>query len=138
MFFFYFKNVVNATWNSADLIEVKKVVHGLSAIPFEILFEFDTNSRKRGHSLKLRKKRCQRDLRLYFFRKEWWHCGTLWMSSVCPVSYTHLRAHETGRNLVCRLLLEKKRSQVVHKLSLIHIWRCRRIERCRSRWSPYH
>ena len=23
-----------------------------------------------------------------------------------PVSYTHLRAHETGRNLVCRLLLE--------------------------------
>ena len=22
------------------------------------------------------------------------------------VSYTHLRAHETGRNLVCRLLLE--------------------------------
>ena len=27
-----------------------------------------------------------------------------------PVSYTHLRAHETGRNLVCRLLLEKKTS----------------------------
>src|SRR5678809_1156331 len=23
------------------------------------------------------------------------------------VSYTHLRAHETGRNIVCRLLLEK-------------------------------
>src|SRR5665213_1400086 len=26
---------------------------------------------------------------------------------IFPVSYTHLRAHETGRNLVCRLLLEK-------------------------------
>ena len=26
----------------------------------------------------------------------------------------------------------------VWRLSLIHIWRCRRIERCRSRWSPYH
>src|SRR5678810_1103404 len=25
------------------------------------------------------------------------------------VSYTHLRAHETGRKLVCRLLLEKKK-----------------------------
>ena len=25
-----------------------------------------------------------------------------------------------------------------YSLSLIHIWRCRRIERCRSRWSPYH
>ena len=28
--------------------------------------------------------------------------------SAGTVSYTHLRAHETGRNLVCRLLLEKK------------------------------
>ena len=28
------------------------------------------------------------------------------------VSYTHLRAHETGRNLVCRLLLEKKKCKV--------------------------
>ena len=26
----------------------------------------------------------------------------------------------------------------IEDLSLIHIWRCRRIERCRSRWSPYH
>ncbi|MHA6498949.1 hypothetical protein ACX3VG_20775 [Escherichia coli] len=27
-----------------------------------------------------------------------------------PVSYTHLRAHETRRHRVCRLLLEKVRS----------------------------
>src|SRR5678815_6062032 len=27
-----------------------------------------------------------------------------------PVSYTHLRAHETPEHLVCRLLLEKKKS----------------------------
>ena len=26
----------------------------------------------------------------------------------------------------------------VLKLSLIHIWRCRRYAVCRSRWSPYH
>ena len=31
------------------------------------------------------------------------------------VSYTHLRAHETGRNLVCRLLLEKKKKQPYKK-----------------------
>src|SRR5678809_624115 len=31
------------------------------------------------------------------------------MPKLVPVSYTHLRAHETGRNLVCRLLLEKKK-----------------------------
>ena len=30
---------------------------------------------------------------------------------VPAVSYTHLRAHETGRNLVCRLLLEKKKKK---------------------------
>ena len=28
--------------------------------------------------------------------------------SICAVSYTHLRAHETDSYLVCRLLLEKK------------------------------
>src|SRR5665213_3851043 len=27
-----------------------------------------------------------------------------YMAAIKPVSYTHLRAHETGRNLVCRLL----------------------------------
>ena len=30
------------------------------------------------------------------------------------------------------------RGNAWERLSLIHIWRCRRIERCRSRWSPYH
>eukprot|EP00657_Telonema_sp_P-1_P008801 TRINITY_DN30872_c0_g1_i1.p1 TRINITY_DN30872_c0_g1~~TRINITY_DN30872_c0_g1_i1.p1 ORF type:complete len:116 (+),score=39.10 TRINITY_DN30872_c0_g1_i1:74-421(+) len=31
-----------------------------------------------------------------------------------PVSYTHLRAHETVLDLVCRLLLEKKKKQQMH------------------------
>ena len=30
---------------------------------------------------------------------------------VTPVSYTHLRAHETPEHLVCRLLLEKKKQK---------------------------
>src|SRR5450756_2732259 len=29
-------------------------------------------------------------------------------TNIFPVSYTHLRAHETRHDLVCRLLLEKK------------------------------
>src|SRR5450756_2863108 len=29
-----------------------------------------------------------------------------------PVSYTHLRAHETRHDLVCRLLLEKKKNTI--------------------------
>ena len=35
--------------------------------------------------------------------------AVLW--PICPVSYTHLRAHETRHDLVCRLLLEKKNIQ---------------------------
>ena len=31
------------------------------------------------------------------------------MENPSPVSYTHLRAHETPEHLVCRLLLEKKK-----------------------------
>ena len=31
------------------------------------------------------------------------------MPYILPVSYTHLRAHETDSYLVCRLLLEKKK-----------------------------
>ena len=47
----------------------------------------------------------------------------------------------------CQLIADSGRPQLrsahtnvltVPRLSLIHIWRCRRIERCRSRWSPYH
>eukprot|EP01017_Pseudomicrothorax_dubius_P047349 TRINITY_DN8498_c0_g1_i1.p1 TRINITY_DN8498_c0_g1~~TRINITY_DN8498_c0_g1_i1.p1 ORF type:complete len:138 (-),score=29.90 TRINITY_DN8498_c0_g1_i1:3-416(-) len=31
--------------------------------------------------------------------------------TIRPVSYTHLRAHETPEHLVCRLLLEKKKKK---------------------------
>src|SRR5450756_1928832 len=35
-------------------------------------------------------------------------------NSMVPVSYTHLRAHETRHDLVCRLLLEKKKTTKQH------------------------
>ncbi len=35
-----------------------------------------------------------------------------------PASYTHLRAHETGRNLVCRPLLEKKNTFFAYAFTL--------------------
>ena len=34
--------------------------------------------------------------------------GMVGQRFISPVSYTHLRAHETDSYLVCRLLLEKK------------------------------
>src|SRR5678816_2656981 len=44
---------------------------------------------------------------VYFgFTRYWIALGIL----VASVSYTHLRAHETPEHLVCRLLLEKKKT----------------------------
>ena len=37
--------------------------------------------------------------------------GEIFVNDIQAVSYTHLRAHETGRNIVCRLLLEKKKKK---------------------------
>ena len=34
-----------------------------------------------------------------------------------PVSYTHLRAHETVLDLVCRLLLEKKKNNTSNNIN---------------------
>eukprot|EP00658_Telonema_sp_P-2_P034769 TRINITY_DN25376_c0_g1_i2.p2 TRINITY_DN25376_c0_g1~~TRINITY_DN25376_c0_g1_i2.p2 ORF type:complete len:115 (-),score=30.38 TRINITY_DN25376_c0_g1_i2:18-362(-) len=45
------------------------------------------------------------DLSTSWFRSEK-DCG------MSPVSYTHLRAHETPEHLVCRLLLEKKKKKI--------------------------
>ena len=47
------------------------------------------------------------------------HSGDAYVAAVlealiadpAPVSYTHLRAHETVLDLVCRLLLEKKKTR---------------------------
>eukprot|EP00658_Telonema_sp_P-2_P078966 TRINITY_DN7525_c0_g1_i9.p1 TRINITY_DN7525_c0_g1~~TRINITY_DN7525_c0_g1_i9.p1 ORF type:complete len:123 (+),score=16.98 TRINITY_DN7525_c0_g1_i9:400-768(+) len=36
-----------------------------------------------------------------------------------PVSYTHLRAHETPEHLVCRLLLEKKKKKKICHSSIL-------------------
>eukprot|EP00658_Telonema_sp_P-2_P046208 TRINITY_DN3431_c0_g1_i2.p1 TRINITY_DN3431_c0_g1~~TRINITY_DN3431_c0_g1_i2.p1 ORF type:complete len:116 (-),score=16.00 TRINITY_DN3431_c0_g1_i2:71-418(-) len=41
-------------------------------------------------------------------------------SALIPVSYTHLRAHETPEHLVCRLLLEKKKKKIINKIIIIN------------------
>eukprot|EP00657_Telonema_sp_P-1_P008671 TRINITY_DN30345_c0_g1_i1.p2 TRINITY_DN30345_c0_g1~~TRINITY_DN30345_c0_g1_i1.p2 ORF type:complete len:112 (-),score=29.37 TRINITY_DN30345_c0_g1_i1:29-364(-) len=48
------------------------------------------------------------------------YCGVVAPSSCHPVSYTHLRAHETVLDLVCRLLLEKKIKPVSYTHILVH------------------
>src|SRR5450759_5080412 len=41
------------------------------------------------------------------FSSKYLRCRVWWIT--ISVSYTHLRAHETRHDLVCRLLLEKKK-----------------------------
>ena len=41
------------------------------------------------------------------------------LNTYIPVSYTHLRAHETVLDLVCRLLLEKKQTKQLQQHTLL-------------------
>jgi len=50
-----------------DLIEVFKIIHGLSSVNFSTFFEYSTHNRTRDHSVKLNKKRSRLDLRQHFF-----------------------------------------------------------------------
>ena len=46
--------------------------------------------------------------------------------------------YPSGRFTLAFVGYGSESDHTVLELSLIHIRRCRRIERCRSRWSPYH
>ena len=59
--------------------------------------------------------------------------GTNWLSSSKPCAYCQTAWSELKPEVVLATIIDPEWC-----LSLIHIWRCRRIERCRSRWSPYH
>eukprot|EP00831_Metopus_contortus_P070390 TRINITY_DN63866_c0_g1_i1.p1 TRINITY_DN63866_c0_g1~~TRINITY_DN63866_c0_g1_i1.p1 ORF type:complete len:158 (-),score=21.88 TRINITY_DN63866_c0_g1_i1:69-542(-) len=54
-------------------------------------------------------------LLLTLFESEFLSLRKILFISHVPVSYTHLRAHETSLHLVCRLLLEKKKNQQTQK-----------------------
>ena len=43
------------------------------------------------------------------------------MNASDSVSYTHLRAHETVLDLVCRLLLEKKKNRKPNTTYIVHV-----------------
>ena len=53
--------------NRADLIEMFKMFKGRSGIAGDVLFERVSDTRTRGHSLKLKKQYCSKDLRKFFF-----------------------------------------------------------------------
>jgi len=53
--------------NRADLIEMYRMVRGLSVIPMDEFFEIDGGGRTRGHLYKMRKSRFGTELRKHFF-----------------------------------------------------------------------
>ena len=58
----------------ADLIEVYKIIHGLSSVSFHLFFEFSHHDWTRGHTLKLHKHSIRTDLRHFFTERiinEW-------------------------------------------------------------------
>ena len=48
------------------------------------------------------------------------HVGNGASGLLDPVSYTHLRAHETVLDLVCRLLLEQKNNTTSHYVFVLY------------------
>ena len=76
-----------------------------------------------------------------------WAVTWLWGNAACIIIIIMLHQRHTIQVLIvsytcvtCVIIYVLVRSWAwgIYGLSLIHIWRCRRIERCRSRWSPYH
>ena len=53
--------------NRADLLELFKMVRGISTVPLDSYFRFAEETRTRGHSYKLAKMHSRCDARLYFF-----------------------------------------------------------------------
>eukprot|EP00658_Telonema_sp_P-2_P008380 TRINITY_DN13157_c0_g1_i1.p1 TRINITY_DN13157_c0_g1~~TRINITY_DN13157_c0_g1_i1.p1 ORF type:complete len:102 (-),score=31.43 TRINITY_DN13157_c0_g1_i1:15-320(-) len=53
----------------------------------------------------------QRGISVDFFSSGYLDVSVRRVRLLKPVSYTHLRAHETPEHLVCRLLLEKKKKK---------------------------
>jgi len=53
--------------NRSDLIELFKILKGISAASLKKMFSLASNSRTRGHSMKIVKSHCRTDIRRFFF-----------------------------------------------------------------------
>ena len=81
---------------------------------------------------------------------EWYHWHLCHPGETCTENTIHLhywwdKLRDTVHNVcnkchTCQMTKKtfQKYGHLPEKLSLIHIWRCRRSYACRSRWSPYH
>ena len=73
-----------------------------------------------------------------FKRKTLWNSEFIQRSSFQQKAHTETLKH-THTHIHTRARIRTHTHTHTHThLSLIHIWRCRRLPQCRSRWSPYH
>ena len=89
------------------LLLLKEGEHNVTAISEQLGMEQSAVS----HQLKLlrdsRVVKARREGKTIFYTLDDHHVIDILNQTFEPVSYTHLRAHETEADLVCRLLLEK-------------------------------
>ena len=64
----------------------------------------------------------KRQFPIFVIISPWKRAGPFIWTNLNPVSYTHLRAHETSLHLVCRLLLEKNFEFPSTKDALCQVW----------------
>ena len=81
------------------------------------------------------KKQSISNFSLFFYKTLWKFHKTLWKThkNSLVMFFSPLLVRKEDIWVISRIQFGAQWT-----LSLIHIWRCRRIERCRSRWSPYH
>jgi len=91
-----FSSVLDATITSA-------LIQGLGIVAFVVVLQAVI-----GMSQQLLQSRFHWIIALCVFSAVLLNVSLLWQILSISVSYTHLRAHETVLDLVCRLLLEKK------------------------------
>ena len=90
--------------NRADLIEVYKIFSGSTNLKPEDLFELNSTQKTRGHTRKIYKKRCNLDLRKYFFSERvinFWNelsqdCIDASSINVFKNKLSELRKHKMG------------------------------------------
>src|SRR5660397_284803 len=85
---------------ASDVYKRQSPDHSILVLPCGLAFRVSPLSRLRGTALQVLP---PGTLSLFRFPER----SPLHEAPAAPVSYTHLRAHETKANLVCRLLLEK-------------------------------
>src|SRR5450756_3186262 len=94
----------NSSYDPKEAIRVGRLLEGIKAVHYEEPCEFDHFDEMKTVADALRVPVACGEQEVSQWRFRWMIANH--GADIVPVSYTHLRAHETRHDLVCRLLLE--------------------------------